>query len=367
MVISQNRHRYAVIGAAAGVFSAHRSALLAPTIELVALSDINQQVGEQRALELNCAFFADYHQLLKEMHPDVVIVMTPHTLHARIAIDCLQAGCHVLEEKPMAVQVAEADAMIEAAEEHQRLLCVIFQHRFRPDIRAIKTLLDAGRLGSIQHIAMSAVWTRTASYYRSASWRGTWRGEGGGVLMNQAPHHLDILCHLFGLPTRVFAWNRTRMHKIKTEDTVQAMLEWENGASGSLHISTAEADESEYLKIVGTRGWLELRQGKLTCQLLETDLKEFIAHEPDPFATPRMHPFEITLEAGRGDHSAVYQAFEHALTHNQPFTSTGIEGRMSLELANALIYSSHSGTSVELPLDREKYASLLSRLQSSEN
>jgi predicted dehydrogenase len=253
--------------------------------------------------------------------------------------------------------------MITTAERQQRLLGVVFQHRFRPDIRALKKLVHSRELGMIQHVMMSAVWTRTASYYRSASWRGTWRGEGGGVLMNQAPHHLDILCHLFGLPARVFSWNRTRMHEIETEDTVQASLEWSNGAVGSLHISTAEADQAEYLKIVGTRGQLELHQGKLTGRLLDIDLKEFLISQPDPFAVPPTHPLEIVLEPGKGDHWAVYQAFEHALTDNEPFTSTGIEGRMSLELANALIYSSHVGKAVEMPLDREKYTELLARLQ----
>ncbi len=355
--------RYAVIGVGASVFSMHRQALALPSIQVVAVSDIVSTGGEQRASELHCAFHADHKRLLAEVHPDVAVVMTPHPFHASIAIDCLAAGSNVLVEKPMAVQVAEADAMLAASTEHQRLLGVIFQQRFRPQVRAARTLIQSGQLGRIQHIDMTAVWTRTARYYRSASWRGTWSGEGGGVLMNQAPHQLDMLCHLVGLPARVFAWTRRLLHSIETEDTVQAALEWPDGALGSLHISTAEADRAEYLKIVGTRGQLELEEGKITLRKLDADLVDFIATSPKAMDAPKMLDLEVELEPGKGDHAAVYQAFNAALLQGIPFTSAGPEGRMSLELANALIYSNYTHQPVELPLDRKKYAALLEELR----
>lgn len=355
--------RYAVIGAGASVLSMHRQALALPAIQVVAVSDIVPALGEQRASELNCAFYADHRRLLAEVHPDVAVVMTPHPFHASIAIDCLAAGSNVLVEKPMAVQVAEADAMLAASTEHQRLLGVIFQRRFRPEIRAARALIQSGQLGRIQHIDMTAVWTRTERYYKSAGWRGTWSGEGGGVLMNQAPHQLDMLCHLVGLPARVFAWTRRLLHSIETEDTVQAALEWPQGALGSLHISTAEADKPEYLKIVGTRGQLELEAGKLTLRKLDADLVDFIATSPEAMAAPKMLDVQVELEAGKGDHTAVYQAFNAALLQGSPFTSAGAEGRMSLELANALIYSNYTHEPIELPLDRQKYAALLDDLR----
>jgi predicted dehydrogenase len=206
---------------------------------------------------------------------------------------------------------------------------------------------------------MTAVWTRTERYYKSASWRGTWSGEGGGVLMNQAPHQLDVLCHLVGLPARAFAWTRRLLHSIETEDTVQAALEWPDGALGSLHISTAEAGRAEYLKIVGTRGQLELIENKLTLHKLDADLVDFITTSPEAMAAPKMYDLDVELEPGKGDHTAVYQAFNNALLHGIPFTSTGPEGRMSLELANALIYSNYTQQPVEFPLNRQKYAALL--------
>ncbi|GCE26319.1 oxidoreductase [Dictyobacter alpinus] len=355
--------RYALIGAGAGVFNMHRSALKLPGMKVVAVSDINPELGQQRAAELQCPFYVDHQQLLTEVRPDVVVVMTPHPFHARIAIDCLQAGSHVLVEKPMAVQVAEADAMVEASERARRTVGVIFQQRFRPEIRAARQLIQDGKLGHIQHVTMSAVWTRTARYYQSAGWRGTWKGEGGGVLMNQAPHQLDLLCHLVGQPARVFAWTRRLLHAIETEDTVEATLEWPDGALGSLHISTAEADQSEYLKIVGTHGQLEIQGGQLKAHGLEEDITSFVATSPKAMATPASHDLPITLDQSQiGNHETVYRAFNTAILTNTPFTSGGAQGIMALELANACIYSNYTRSPVELPLDRQKYATLLTQL-----
>ncbi len=361
--LQQQRLRHAVIGAAAGVFSMHREALKLPEVDLVAISDINVEAGEQRAQELNCSFYADHRALLEAEHPDVVTIMAPHPFHAPIAIDALHAGSHVLVEKPMAVQVAEADAMVEAANETQRLLGVIFQQRFRPEVRAAHRLIQEGQLGEIQHVEMAVAWTRTALYYNQATWRGTWSGEGGGVLMNQAPHNFDILCHLVGLPVRVFAWTRNLLHHIETEDTVQAMLEWSNGAMGSLHISTAEADMPESIKIAGTRGNLEIRPKQLIFRQLDSELAEFIATSPKAMAAPRAQQIPIELEQIQGNHVTVYRNFYDAILRNGTFTSAGAEGRMSLELANSFIFSNYNHTEVELPLDRQKYAELLEKLK----
>jgi len=364
MTESPKQHlRHAVIGAAASVFSMHREALKLPEVYLVAIADINEEAGRQRAQELDCAFYADHRQLLEAEHPDVVTIMTPHPFHAPIAIDALQAGSHVLVEKPMAAQVAEADAMVEAANKAQRLLGVNFQQRFRPEVRAARRLIQEGQLGVIQHVEMSVSWTRTAIYYKEGAWRGTWNGEGGGVLMNQAPHNLDLLCHLIGSPARVFAWTRNLLHPIETEDTVQAMLEWPGGALGSLHISTAETGIPESLKIVGTRGNLEIRPKQLIFNQLETELKEFVDTYPKPFAAPKSQQVPVELEQIQGNHATVYRHFYDALLHHGTYTAAGAEGCMSLELANSLIYSSYTHSEVTLPLDREKYAELLDNLK----
>jgi predicted dehydrogenase len=357
--------RFAVIGVGANVFGLHARALKAHAseLELVGVSDINAASAEQRAEELGCPFFTDHHELLSRTRPDAIALLTPHPFHAAIAIDCLEAGAHVLVEKPIAADVAEADRMVEAAARTGRLLAVNLQHRTRPEIRATRRLIQSGRLGDLQRVQMTAIWTRTRRYYELAGWRGTWRGEGGGVLMNQSPHTLDLVCHLAGLPNRVVAWNRTRIHAIETEDTSVAMFEWPNGALGTLLVSTAQAGEPERLEIAGTRGVLLVARGQLRLFEADADLRDFLAESQDPFGKPPLEPRAVGIDGDGGDHTAIYANFIDAVARGTPLVADGAAGRMSLELANALIYSSALGGQVTLPLDRGAYTLLMDRLR----
>ena len=294
---------------------------------------------------------------------DMVVVGAPNDVHCAITLDAAAAGKHVVIEKPLCLSLAEADRMIDAARQAGRLLAVNLQHRTRPDIRAAKQLIQAGRLGELQRVQMLAIWTRTRRYFELATWRGTWRGEGGGVLMNQAPHTLDLICHLAGQPSRVVAWNRTLYHAIETEDTSLSMLEWPNGALGSLLVSTAQAGEAERLEIAGTRGVLQVTAGGLQLVEADEDLRTFLAESQDPFGKPTLEPREVATERGGGNHTAIYANFVDAIEHGAPLVADGGQGRMSLELANALIYSSATGQAVNLPLDRAAYTALLDRLR----
>lgn len=358
------RLRYAVIGAGAGVMKSHRPALTLPEIDLVALSDIKVATGQTLADELGSQFYRDYTQMLRSAKPDVAVILTPPYLHESVARDCLQAGCHVLVEKPMAIQIAEADVMIETASQCQRLLAVVFQQRFRPEIIATRKLLQEGFLGHVQRVEATAVWTRSDVYYALAPWRATWRGEGGGVLTNQASHTLDLLCYLFGSPERVFAWTRRLLHKKReTEDTAQIMVEWPGGALGSIHVSTAEADENERIKIVGTKGSLEIGHGSLQAYRMEIDLSEYAITNQQPYGHPQRFPYALALESGEGDHTAVYRSLHKALSEQKSGFCDGLQGRRELELANAVIYSSFHHCEVELPLDPRTYSSFLADLQ----
>ena len=341
----------------------HAPALQSAEIQVVGVCDVNLEAAERQAERFGCPYFADHRALLAAVRPDAAAVLAPHPFHPSIALDCLAAGAHVLVEKPIAVHVAEADRMIAAADRAGRLLAVNLQQRTRGEIRTAKKLIESGRLGQIQRVEMVAIWTRTASYYAQAGWRGTWQGEGGGVLMNQSPHSLDLVCHLVGLPSRVVAWNRTLLHAIETEDTSLAMLEWADGALGTLLVSTAQAGEPERLEIAGTRGVLQLTRGDLRLLEADTDLRNFLAESPEPFGKPVLEPQQVALEPGSGDHTAIYANFLDAIDHGTPLVADGSQGRMSLELANALIYSSTKKEQVSLPLDRSAYAELLDRLR----
>lgn len=366
MTTSNQPLRHVVIGVGAGIFDTHRQAMETVGAEVVAVADVNPETGQPQAEALGCPFYTDHRAMLAAVDADVAVIVTPHPFHASLAVDCFQAGLHVLVEKPIAVTVAEADAMIEAAEKADRLLAVNYQMRHSGPVRTAHKLIQEGRLGKIQRIDMAQTWTRTASYYRFAGWRGTWKGEGGGVLMNQAPHNLDLICHLIGLPRRVFAWTRTILHDIKTEDTVQAMMEWPDGVLGSLHISTAEAGQPSRIEILGTGGVLQLSGRGLTFQQFEPELREHIAHSDQMYSGPAVHETELELESGEGRHPEVYRNLHAAIREGAPLAADGVEGRKSLELANAMIYSSYSNNPVDLPLDRAQYTALLEDLKAKE-
>ncbi len=321
--------RHAVIGVGAGIFSLHKDAINAiPEANLVGVADVNAQVGAQRAEELGVPFYPQHQVLLADQRPDVTAIITPHPFHAQLAVDALEAGSHVIVEKPMAVHVGEADRMIAAAEANDRLLVVNFQHRYRPEVMAVKKLLSEGGLGKILRVTVVEPWIRTAVYFRNAGWRGTWRGEGGGVLMNQAPHGLDLICHFFGLPRQLFAWTRTVHHAIETEDTVTAMLEWADGSQGTIYMSTAEAGQRR-MEIAGTGGTLLLGENDIVFQRFDPDLLSHIATDPNPFAKPGQHAADLVIEtqSALAGHAAVYRNLYDAILHGAPLLSDGRQGR----------------------------------------
>jgi predicted dehydrogenase len=351
--------RHAIVGIGAAIFEAHRPGLALPDVEVVGVADVNAELAEQRAEELGCPAFTEYRALLSATRPDVLVIMTPHPFHAEIAIAALEAGCHVLCEKPMALHAGEADAMIAAAERAARLLAVNFQFRHRPEVVAAKRLIEDGLLGELQRLDVLACWTRSARYYRQAPWRGIWKGEGGGVLMNQAPHNLDLACYLAGPPSRVMAWTRTRLQPIETEDTAHAMLEWPGGALGTIHVSTAEADTGDRIELLGTGGRIVIRPGSLEAERFEPDLRRHVEETDALMSSPAAHPVQVSLPPGEADHVAVYRDLHAAIRTGAPLRSDGVQGRLSLELANAIALSSHRGAAVDLPLDRAAYAALL--------
>jgi UDP-N-acetyl-2-amino-2-deoxyglucuronate dehydrogenase len=362
----QQMLRYVLIGCAAGIATTHLRALAQmPEARIAGMSDINAERGAARAEESGCPFFVDHRQLLEATRPDVAVIVTPHPFHAPIALDCFAAGAHVLVEKPLAVEVAEADRMIEAADQAGLILAVNFQQRFRPVIERARAMIDEGAIGPIVRTLCIEPWFRPAAYYRSASWRGTWQGEGGGVLMNQAPHTMDLLCHLAGAPKKVWGWTRTLCHEMECEDTAQAMLEYPNGAPGYLETSTVEAGMKARLHIVGDRGSLELSGEALTVQHFEPSLREHMATSPEMFSAPAVQTETFTFPGDGGGHLAVYRDLHAAILEGRRPRCDGREALMSLELANAIILSSHADRAVELPLDRAAYSALLADLRAT--
>lgn len=356
--------RFGIIGSAAGIAALHLQALKQlPGAVIAGMADIAAGPGAARAAEFGCPFFTDHRAMLAEVRPDVAVICTPHPFHAVLAIDALNAGCHVLVEKPIAVTVAEADAMVAAADRAGRILAVNFQQRFRPVIEKARAMVESGELGEIVRVLCVEPWFRTQFYYNSAAWRGTWKGEGGGVLMNQGPHPLDLLCHLAGPPAKVWGWVKVIGHTMECEDSAQAMLEYPNGAPGYLHFSTVEGGLDRRMEIVGDRGAIELVEDRLTIHRFSAALSDYRANAQEMWGRPGDSVETLQLPGDGGGHLAVYRDLAAAIAEGRRPRADGREATMSLELANAVIYSGVTGQPVTLPLDRAAYDSVLEDLK----
>jgi UDP-N-acetyl-2-amino-2-deoxyglucuronate dehydrogenase len=357
---------YAVIGCSASVAPAHVGAIARiPGAHVGGVCGRDDADGVRLAAEAGCPSFPDHGALLSAVKPDVAVVCGPHTSHAAIAIDCLAAGAHVLVEKPIAAEVAEADAMIAAADKAGRLLAVCFPERFRPAVENARAFIAAGGIGSLVRVLCVEPLLRTAAFYRSAPWRGTWKGEGGGVLMNQAARTLDLIAYLVGPPARVSGWTRTRFHSIECEDSAQAMFEYPNGSPGYLSVSTAEWGVPRQIQIVGDQACIELVGEKLVIRRFDPALSAFMSSSRDPKAKPTVQTDEPDLSTAPSPSGplAVHLDLGEAIRNGREPRCSGRAGRMSLEMANAIVLSSFEKRPVALPVDREAYRALLRELK----
>ena len=255
--------RFAIIGIG-NIAPIHAAAIRGvPGAELVAVATRQEDRGRAFAAEHGGTWYADYRELLAQAQADVVTICTPHDLHAPMTLAAAQAGVHVLCEKPMARNTAECDAMIAACDRAGVTLGVVFQSRYERLSLSLKDALDAGRLGRLLWASANTLWHRTDAYYRSGPWRGTWEHEGGGVLINQAIHAIDLLIWLAGMPVSVTARARTLNHAIEVEDAALALLDYADGRLGLIQATTAAfPGYPERLEFFGSRGSAVYHKGQ---------------------------------------------------------------------------------------------------------
>lgn len=358
--------KFAIVGASAGIAESHIKALNATQVgTIVGMADVVAARGTERAAAAGCEFFTDHKAMLAKVKADVVVITTPHPFHPPIALDAFAAGAHVLTEKPIAVEVAEADAMIAAADKAKKILAVNYQMRFNSVVEHMKRIIATGALGRLIRVLCVEPWYRTDAYYKSGAWRGTWKGEGGGVLMNQAPHTMDLLCHLAGPPKKVWGWVRTRFHPMECEDSAQAMFEYPEGAPGYLTVSTVEAGVQGRLQIIGEKGALERVGDELNECRFETPLLEHMRNAPGMWDWPKMEWKKVDVpKGGGGAHADVYLDLAAAIAEGRQPRANGREALMSMELANAIVLSSCTDRAVTLPVDRAAFSALLADLRS---
>ena len=311
--------------------------------------------------------FATYQALLDSKLVDAIVIATPHFQHPEIAMAAFERGVHVLSEKPLAVGVKDARRVIDAHARRPELrFGLVLQMRTVPLYKKLKALIDEGELGEITRLTWIVTdWFRTWSYYASGGWRATWAGEGGGVLINQCPHNLDLIQWLTGmLPARVTAVaSLGKTHPIEVEDEVSAILEFPNGATGHFVTTTGEAPGTNRLEICGDRGKLVAEHGKLTFHRTRKGVRETRETSPEAFAQVETWQFEVPVAPGGPEgHKAIMQNFIRAIQGNEPLIAPGAEGAKGLEIGNAMLMAGVTRKPVDLPLDGDAYEQLLKDL-----
>ena len=309
--------------------------------------------------------FRDAKELLSSKKVDAVIIATPHYQHTTLGIAAFGAGLHLMVEKPISAHKADAEKLIKAHKKNTKLVFGgMFQLRVEPRYEKIRALIRGGDLGEIVRVNwVNTDWFRSEAYYVSSAWRATWKGEGGGVLINQCLHNLDVLQWLLGMPVSVRGYCQLgRFHQIEVEDNVTAYLEWSNGATGVFVSSTGEAPGANRFEIVGTRGTLVLENGKLMFTRNAVDMVEFSRTAKLGFSKPEAKTEEVSFANAAAPHAALTQNFVNAILDGELLIAPGHDGIHSVELANAMVFSSLEKKSVELPMSGVAWEKKLSQL-----
>ncbi|MDP6063457.1 MAG: Gfo/Idh/MocA family oxidoreductase [SAR202 cluster bacterium] len=334
-----------------------------PHAKLVGIHDMNQDAAAEQAVELGTKHYSDLEALLGDPDIDAITIATPHPTHRNIALQAFKAGKHVLTEKPLAASPAESDEMVEAASAAGRTLGVVYQNRLRPDAIRVKQLIDEGYLGKLYRTSIMMASFRAQSYYDSAPWRGTWKGEGGGALFNQGVHYLDLFQWLGGMPVSVMGQAGTLMHDIEVEDSASALVEYANGAQGYIHCNTVQTPSDTRMEFWGERRGIVITDDYITVYEPEVGLLEFSQRERgNPFAKPTLTSSALDVPITSADHQDAIDDFALAIGEGREPAVTGHEGTKSLELASAIILSSCRRRTVDLPIDRIDYDELVGEL-----
>ena len=348
--------------------SGHAANILAgkcPEIELTAVAD-RREARRQWAkdtLPEGTAIFEEGSDLIQSGLCDAVHICTPHYQHPTLAMEAFAAGLHVMCEKPAGVYTKAVREMNEAAEKSGKVFAMMFNQRTNCVYRKMHEMVHSGQLGELKRVNWIITdWYRTQIYYDSGDWRATWDGEGGGVLLNQCPHQLDLLQWICGLPKTVQAFcQEGKWHDIEVEDDVTAYLQFANGATGVFVTTTGDAPGTNRFEVTGTLGKLVCEHDKLTFWKLAQDEREFCRTATEGFAQPQCQQVEVETDGENLQHVGVLNAFAGKILHGTPLVAEGTEGLGGLTLSNAMHLSSWLGRAVDIPFDEELFLSELNK------
>ena len=340
-----------------------------PRIEITAFADTVPEKLKKAAEKLpSAALFNSADALIESGMVDAVLIAVPHYDHPAIAINAFEHGLHVLTEKPAGVYTSQVRRMNKAAKRSGKCFGIMFNQRTDPLFARAREIVRGGQLGDTKRLVWIVTnWYRTQAYYDSGTWRATWKGEGGGVLLNQAPHNIDLWQWIFGMPKRVRAFCSVgKYHDIGVEDDVTIYGEYDNGASSVFISTTGEAPGTNRLEISGTKGKLVLEDGKLKWWRLKEDERTICAECKDGFVQPECEYEEFTAPAPDG-HPEILNDFADHILDGTPLLAPGEEGLRSLSISNAAYLSSWTDDWAEIPLAEELFEKHLAALCHDEN
>lgn len=310
-----------------------RAARAVSGVEIAAVYGTNSQNVARLCAEHGGKPYQDLNAFLAHRPMELVIIGSPSSLHAAQGIAAAKNGLHVLTEKPIDISTARADALISAAKHAGVKLGVIFQDRMKPDIRRLKQWVDSGALGKLLFVDARVKWYRPPEYYSSSKWRGTFELDGGGALINQGVHTIDLVLWLLGDVARVQAHTATLLHKIEAEDTALAILEFANGATGVFHASTAAyPGYPRRVEISGAEGTVILEHDRIIAADLRTIPSDFAV---SAIGDRNQSASSAAVTDVRG-HQAVIEDFIRAIQQNKSPACDGPEGRRSIALVEAI-------------------------------
>lgn len=328
--------------------------------EVTAVADVNPAKLDavKEKLPVGCACYSSGDELIDKADVDAVIIAVPHYSHPPLAVRALEKGLNVICEKPAGVYTKQVKEMNAAAEKSKGLFTMMYNQRTNPLYIRMRELVAGGELGQIRRVNWIITnWFRTQFYYDSGAWRATWKGEGGGVLMNQCPHQLDLLQWICGMmPVRVRAFcHFGKWHNIETEDDVTAYFEFPNGATGAFITTTADAPGTNRLEILGSRGKVVCEKDTLTVYRLKEDLQEFLMHADNGFAEPEYTAEVIGQGGDNPQHVGILNNFANAVLGLEPLYVDGREGLQCVELIDAMLLSAWQDRTVAIPVNDDEY------------
>lgn len=366
-----NEVRIGIIGIG-GMGSNHAKMILSgqvPRLRLTAVADVSQSRLDwaKENLPEDIALFSDGRALIDSGKCDAVLIATPHYFHPEYVVYALEHGVHALSEKPAGVYTKQVRAMNEAAEKSDKVFAIMFNQRTNCVYRKLHEMIESGELGQLRRVNWIITdWYRTQAYYDAAGWKATWDGEGGGVLLNQCPHQLDLLQWLCGLPVKVRAFcHEAKWHDIEVEDDVTAYMEFGNGATGVFVTTTGDVPGTNRLELTFEKAKIVCEYDRLTYDRLTVNERDFCRTEKNGFAKPQTERITVETDGRNEQHAGVLKAFTARILDGTPLIADGTEGIRALMLSNAMFLSSWLDRTVTLPIDEDLFLAELNKRRST--